>query len=52
MSTVEHTSLIQNVNGNLAPFRKSQPEVMQSFGQLARAAMTEDHQHHSTGEHP
>lgn len=41
MSTFDHTSLIQNINANLAPFRKSQPEAMQGFGQLARASMTE-----------
>jgi AhpD family alkylhydroperoxidase len=41
MSTFDHTSLIQNINDNLGPFRKSQPEAMQGFGQLARAAMAE-----------
>lgn len=41
MSTFDHISLIQNINENLAPFRKSQPEAMQGFGQLARAAMAE-----------
>jgi AhpD family alkylhydroperoxidase len=41
MSTFDHLSLIQNINENLAPFRKSQPEAMQGFGQLARAAMAE-----------
>ena len=41
MSTFDHTSLIQNINDNLGPFRKAQPEAMQGFGHLARAAMAE-----------
>jgi hypothetical protein len=41
MSTFDHIGLIQNINENLAPFRKSQPDAMQGFGQLARAAMAE-----------
>lgn len=41
MSTFDHIGLIQNINNNLAPLRKAQPEAMQAFGQLARAAMTE-----------
>ena len=41
MSSFNHTGLILDINENLAPFRKSQPEVMQGFGQLARAAMAE-----------
>ena len=41
MSTFDHSGLIQNINDNLGPFRKAQPEAMQGFGQLARAAMTE-----------
>lgn len=41
MSTFDHTGLIQNINDNLGPFRKSQSEAMQGFGQLARAAMAE-----------
>jgi len=41
MSTFDHTTLIHNINTNLAPLRKAQPEAMQGFGQLARAAMTE-----------
>lgn len=41
MSTFDHAGLIQDINRNLAPFRKSQSEAMQGFGQLARAAMTE-----------
>ena len=39
MSTFEHASLIQNINESLGPFRKSQSEAMQGFGQLAKAAM-------------
>ncbi len=41
MSTFDHTGLIQNINENLAPFRKSQADAMQGFGQLARASMAE-----------
>lgn len=41
MSTFDHPGLIQNINDNLGPFRKAQPEAMQGFGQLARAAMAE-----------
>ncbi len=41
MSTFDHTGLIHNINANLAPFRKAQPDAMQAFGQLARSAMAE-----------
>ncbi len=41
MSTFDHPSLIQNINHSLAGLRKAQPEAMQGFGQLAKAAMTE-----------
>lgn len=41
MSTFDHTTLIKNINDNIAPLRKSQPEAMQGFGQLAKAAMAE-----------
>ena len=41
MSTFDHKGLIQNINGALAPFRKSQAEPMAAFGQLARSAMAE-----------
>lgn len=41
MSTFDHASLIQNINSNLAPFRKSQTEAMQGFAQLAKASMAE-----------
>jgi alkylhydroperoxidase/carboxymuconolactone decarboxylase family protein YurZ len=41
MSTFDHNSLIKNINENLAPFRKSQPDAMQAFGQLAKASMAE-----------
>ena len=41
MSTFDHNGLIQNINGSLAPFRKSQAEPMAAFGQLARSAMAE-----------
>ena len=41
MSTFEHTALIKNINENLAPLRKAQPDAMQAFGQLAKSAMAE-----------
>ena len=41
MSTFDHAGLIQNINERLAPLRKSQPEAMQGFGQLARASMAD-----------
>ena len=41
MSTFDHTTLIHNINQNLAPFRKSQPDAMQAFGALSKAAMAE-----------
>ena len=41
MSTFDHAGLIQNINQNLVPLRKAQPDAMQAFGQLARAAMSE-----------
>ncbi|MCV2352980.1 carboxymuconolactone decarboxylase family protein [Paucibacter sp. B2R-40] len=39
MSTFDHIGLIKDINANLAPLRKSQPEAMQAFGRLAGAAM-------------
>ena len=41
MSTFDHIGLVQNINENLVSLRKAQPDAMQAFGQLARAAMTE-----------
>jgi AhpD family alkylhydroperoxidase len=41
MSSFDHTGLIQNINEGLLPLKKAQPEALQAFGQLARAAMTE-----------
>lgn len=41
MSTFDHTTLIHNINQNLAPFRKSQADAMQAFGALSKAAMAE-----------
>jgi AhpD family alkylhydroperoxidase len=41
MSTFDHINLIKNINENLAPFRKAQPDAMQAFGQLAKSAMAE-----------
>jgi AhpD family alkylhydroperoxidase len=39
MSSFDPKGLIQDINHNLAPFRKAQPEAMAGFGQLARASM-------------
>ena len=41
MSSFDHTALIQNINEGLLPLKKAQPEALQAFGQLARAAMAE-----------
>ncbi len=41
MSTFDHIELIKNINENLVPLRKAEPEAMQAFGNLARAAMAE-----------
>ena len=41
MSTFDSKGLIQDINHNLAPFRKAQPEAMAGFGQLARASMAD-----------
>ena len=41
MSTFDHLELIRNINDNLAPLRKAQPEPMQAFSQLSRSAMAE-----------
>ena len=41
MSTFDHPALIQNINQSLGGLRKGQPEAMQGFAQLAKAAMTE-----------
>lgn len=41
MSTFNHTELIHNINENLMPLRKAQPDAMAAFGQLARSAMAE-----------
>ena len=39
MTTFNHTELVQTINDSLAPFRKTQPETMAAFGQLAKSAM-------------
>ncbi|MEY4435967.1 MAG: hypothetical protein RL175_922 [Pseudomonadota bacterium] len=41
MSTFDHANLIRGINESLTPFRQSQSEAMQGFGQLARASMAE-----------
>ena len=39
MSSFDHTSLVQSLNQGIRRLRKAQPEAMQGFGQLAKAAM-------------
>jgi len=41
MSSYDAIGLMQSINENLAPFRKTQSEVMAGFGQLSKAAMAE-----------
>jgi len=41
MSTFDSIGLMKSINENLGPFRKSQSEAMQGFGQLAKASMAE-----------
>jgi len=39
MSTFNHAELVQTINENLAPLRKTQPDALAAFGQLAKSAM-------------
>lgn len=39
MSTFDHPSLIKNISQSMTELRKAQPDAMQGFGQLAKAAM-------------
>jgi AhpD family alkylhydroperoxidase len=39
MSSFDHPTLIQNISQSMGALRKAQPEAMQGFGQLAKAAM-------------
>jgi AhpD family alkylhydroperoxidase len=39
MSTFDHPSLIRDIGRHMADLRQSQPQAMQGFGQLAKAAM-------------
>lgn len=41
MHHFDHNGLIQSINQGILPLRKSQPEAMQGFSQLAKAAMSE-----------
>jgi len=41
MSTFDHSTLIKQINENIAPLRKAQPEAMAGFGQLAKASMAD-----------
>ena len=41
MSTFDHPGLMQDINEGLKQFRTAQPEAMQGFAQLSRAAMAE-----------
>jgi AhpD family alkylhydroperoxidase len=40
MSSYDHPALVRDISHSLGSLRKSQPEAMQGFGQLAKAAMT------------
>jgi len=39
MSSFDHPALIHNISLSMGSLRKAQPEAMQGFGQLAKAAM-------------
>jgi AhpD family alkylhydroperoxidase len=39
MHSFDHPALIQDISHQLGSLRKTQPEAMQGFGQLAKAAM-------------
>ena len=39
MSSFDHPTLIQQIGQQMTSLRKAQPEAMQGFGQLAKAAM-------------
>ena len=41
MSTFEHQDLMNQINGSLATFRKTQSDSMQGFSQLAKYAMAD-----------
>ncbi len=41
MSTFDHAALMQGLNTQLAQLRRTQPEALQGFSQLARAAMAD-----------
>jgi AhpD family alkylhydroperoxidase len=41
MSTFDHVGLVNDINQALGPFRKSQPDAMKGFAQLAQASMAE-----------
>lgn len=41
MSSYDAIRLMKGINENLAPFRKTQSEVMNGFGQMSKAAMAE-----------
>ena len=39
MSSFDHPTLIRDITQSMGSLRKSQPDTMQAFGQLAKAAM-------------
>lgn len=41
MRTTDHIGLMQDVNDALGPFRKSNKDLMQGFGSMAKAAMAD-----------
>ena len=40
MTSFNHPNLIKNISQSMAGLRKAQPDAMQGFSQLAKAAMT------------
>lgn len=40
MSSFDHPALIQDISKSMGSLRKAQPDAMQGFGQLAKAAMS------------
>ena len=41
MSTFDHVGLMQDINSQLGPFRKSQPEAMRGFSAMAQGALAD-----------
>lgn len=41
MSNCDHSTLVENINAQLGPFRKSLSEAMMGFGKLAKASLAD-----------